>query len=322
MIFSLFKQYPNVMMGIGMFFTFVITAFFTHKLKGKLPADEGRDFAVDGKLSKGKPRGAGIIFIATFILGVILFSPIRTEYLIYIVLVGIEMLTGYLDDRSEKPWGRLKKGLMDFMVASMIAFTYVHYNGSSIKIASLGITWNLPWWAFYIICVAIVWASINVTNCADGVDGLSGSLALITLASFYIADIPYEHYYRFTYIIMYFVMAILAYLLFNAGPSILMMGDAGSRAMGLFIAIVALKSQSPFLYLVFAIVLFLDGGLGLFKITCIKILKKNPFKKLRTPLHDHVRKNLEVNWSNNQCVMRFTIIQILINVCFIYLFLR
>ena len=46
-----------------------------------------------------------------------------------------------------------------------------------------------------------------------------------------------------------------------------MMGDAGSRAMGIFISIAALKSGSPLLYIPVALVLILDGGLGLVKVT-------------------------------------------------------
>ena len=44
----------------------------------------------------------------------------------------------------------------------------------------------------------------------------------------------------------------------TATPSKLLMGDAGSRAMGIFIAICALKSQSPFIYILAGLVLLSD----------------------------------------------------------------
>lgn len=69
----------------------------------------GRAFAVDGKLSAGKPRGAGIIFIFVFTVAALLFSEITLEFVIYVALVVVEMLTGYLDDASDKPWGELEK---------------------------------------------------------------------------------------------------------------------------------------------------------------------------------------------------------------------
>lgn len=323
MLYYFFAKYPNVLLGLGALTVFVLTAAGLHFFKDKLPADEGRDFAVDGKLTKGKPRGAGIVFILAFVIGGLLFTPVKLEYVIYVIIVSVEMLTGYMDDASNKPWGRLRKGLLDFVVALALAFTYVHYNGTSISIGLLNLNVTVPEWLFYILCVALVWASINVTNCADGVDGLSGTLVLITLASFMMADYGRDHFDKFSMSIVLFATAILAYLWFNAGPSILMMGDAGSRAMGVFVSIVALKSGLPILYIPFALVLILDGGLGLFKVTMIKITKKNDFmNKIRTPLHDHVRKKVKVAWSNNQVVTRFAIIQLIINILVLYIFVR
>ena len=97
------------------------------------------------------------------------------------------------------------------------------------------------------------------------------------------------------------------------------MGDAGSRAMGLFIALMILKTGSPFLYIPAAIVLILDGGLGLIKVALLRFLKIHILKNTRTPLHDHVRK--VKGWSNTQTVFRFAIIQIIVSIGTIYLIL-
>ncbi len=322
MVYWFLYRYPNVMLALGITFIFITTMLAHHLFKDKLPADEGRDFAVDGKLSKGKPRGAGIIFILCFALGYLLFGPFKPEYIIYVVLTVAEMLTGYLDDRAEKPWGRLKKGILDLVVAILLAFTYVHYNGTIIRIAFLSMEISVPLVLFVVLCILLVWGSVNVTNCADGVDGLSGMLVIVTLLSFFIGDFAFDYFYRFSFLIIFFIVALIAYLWFNAGPSILMMGDAGSRAMGLFIAIVALKSRMPLLFVPFALVLILDGGLGLLKVTCIRVFKFNPLKKIRTPLHDFVRKEIDITWSNPQTVARFSIIQGVISLVYIYLFLR
>lgn len=325
-----FGDYPNVMAGLGALCSFILTVLGIKLFMDKLPADEGRDFAVDGKLTKGKPRGAGIIFIFAFSIAVLLFAPFKPEYLTYTALIIIEMLTGYFDDAAEKPWSRFKKGVLDLFVALVIAYTYVHYNGLEVTVCLFDTTFEMNRFVLYALAVVLVWVSINVTNCADGVDALSGTLAIVTILSFYVADIytiptiTYGHgnQGRFVFLILFFLAALLAYLWYNASPSILMMGDAGSRAMGVFISIMALKSHMPFLYLVFALVIFLDGGLGLFKVSFIKLFKKNPLEKIRTPLHDHVRKNLAVKWSNEQVVMRFAAIQAIISVVYIYLFLR
>lgn len=94
------------------------------------------------------------------------------------------------------------------------------------------------------------------------------------------------------------------------------MGDAGSRAMGLFISIAILKTGCPVLYIPVALVLILDGGLGLIKVALLRFLKIHILKNTRTPLHDHVRKVW--NWSNTQTVYRFAIIQIILAVAVVY----
>lgn len=95
-----------------------------------------------------------------------------------------------------------------------------------------------------------------------------------------------------------------------------MMGDAGSRAMGLFISIAILKTGSPILYVPVALVLILDGGLGLIKVALLRFFKIHVMTKIRTPLHDHVRKVW--GWSNTQAVFRFAIIQIILAVAVVY----
>ena len=94
------------------------------------------------------------------------------------------------------------------------------------------------------------------------------------------------------------------------------MGDAGSRAMGLFISIAILKTGSPVLYIPIALVLILDGGLGLLKVSLIRFCKIHILNHVRTPLHDHVRKVW--GWSNTQTVYRFAIIQIILAVAVVY----
>lgn len=310
------KSYPIIAFA-GILFAFLMTCICIAKLNKFLPKDIGRDFAHDGKLSAGKPRGAGIIFIIVFTLAVIIFGNINVEIGIYLFLVFLEMLTGFFDDASDKPWGEYKKGILDFIVALIVAITYVHYNGTTIQIATLGVSCTLPKVVFIILTVILVWVSINVTNCSDGVDGLSGTLTIVTLTTIYIITRILGKGMDMEFPILIFVVCLLGYLWYNATPSKLLMGDAGSRAMGIFISIAILKTQSPFLYLLVAAVLIVDGGLGLIKVSLLRFLKIHILKNTRTPIHDHVRK--VSGWSNTQTVYRFTIIQIVISIAAIYI---
>ena len=312
------EQIP-VVAFIGTVFAFVATCFMIGVFNRYLPKDIGRDYAHDGKLSAGKPRGAGIIFILVFFVSAVIFAYLDIEIFIYHILVLAAMLTGYLDDASKAPWGEYKKGLLDLIIAIATAVTYLYFNGNSVRLAIFDVSFNIPVVLYGILIVVLIWTAINVTNCADGVDGLSGTLTIITLVSIYIANRLLGTGSDVNYLILLFCVCILGYLWFNATPSKLMMGDAGSRSMGLFIGLMSLKSGSPLLFLLFGIVLILDGGLGLIKVTLLRFLKIHILKNIRTPLHDQVRK---VNgWSNTQTVYRFAIIQILISTITIYLIL-
>lgn len=304
----------------GIMFAFIVTVAATAKLSPYLPKDAGREFAHDGKLSAGKPRGAGIIFVLAFVAAALLFMPLNAELIIYLVLIVISMLTGFLDDASKTPWNEYKKGFLDLCVAAMVAMTFLKYNSGTVELALFGVTLALPPVVFALLTVILVWTSVNVTNCSDGVDGLSGTLSIVTLMTIYVIDRIKERMPEggedFSYSILLFVVCILGYLWYNATPSKLMMGDAGSRAMGLFIAIAILKTGSPFLYIPVAIVLILDGGLGLIKVSLLRFLKIHILKNTRTPLHDHVRKVW--GWSNTQTVFRFAIIQIVVSMAVVY----
>lgn len=317
MVNFIFNGSVPTVMFLGILFAFFVTCFCTAKFYPLLPKDIGRDFAHDGKLSAGKPRGAGFIFILVFAASGLIFARLSGELVIYIILVGAAMMMGFLDDASKVPWGEYKKGFLDFVIAAMVAVTFLNYNSNKVEIMITGTSITIPVILFGILTVVLVWASINVTNCSDGVDGLSGTLTLVTIISIYIIDIIKGNNDDFSYLILLFAVCILGYLWFNATPSKLMMGDAGSRAMGLFISIAVLKTGSPFLYLLVALVLILDGGLGLLKVSLLRFLKIRILKNVRTPLHDHVRKVW--GWSNTQTVFRFTIIQIVVSMAAVYL---
>lgn len=304
---------------IGIMFAFLATCFFIGKFKQFLPKDAGREYAHDGKLSAGKPRGAGFIFILVFLASALLFVEIDMEIIIYFILLFAAMMTGFLDDASKAPWGEYKKGLLDMIIAVIVAYTYLRYNDNTINISLMHMQVTIPTVLFGILIVILIWTSINVTNCSDGVDGLSGTLTIITLITIYIINRVLGTGSQTSYMILLFSVCILGYLWYNATPSKLLMGDAGSRAMGLFIGVMILKTESPLLYIPAAIVLILDGGLGLIKVALLRFCKIHILKNTRTPLHDHVRKVR--GWSNTQTVFRFAIIQIVVSIGLVYLLL-
>lgn len=316
MFYNLLDKTNNttLVLLVPMLCSFLIAFFSLKFFKRILPKDQGRAFAVNGALSEGKPRGAGIIFVTSFTLCTALFYPLDIENIIYLVLVYAAMLSGYFDDAAETPWGNLKKGLIDLVISLGIAFTYYFYNGSQVKLYITDSTFTIPAPLFIILAGVLVWTAINVTNCTDGVDGLCGSLVMTVLLPLAFMVTKSGAADMLLPMIMFVTLA--AYLWFNCSPSQMLMGDAGSRALGVFLAVMFLKTAAPFAFIPMAIVIILDGGLGLLKLSFRRFLKiKNFMEGIRTPLHDHARKNK--GWSDTQVVIRFTILQIIVNLCFI-----
>ena len=213
------------------------------------------------------------------------------------------MLSGYLDDASDTAWDEYKKGLIDLVIAVVAGVTYLNFNGCGVQF----LQWHflLPYPVYLLLIVILIWASINVVNCTDGVDGLSASLAVVSMGTF--ALLYGEQLGSYVTATAVFVGALLAYLWVNAKPSTVLMGDAGSRAMGFFLALLALKSGHPFAFLLAAAVFIVDGSLGILKISLKRFLKISILKNTLTPLHDHARKRL--GWSDEQVVLRWVILQ-------------
>ena len=289
--------------ALGFLLAFALTALMDSMFRERLPHDHGRAFAVNGELSKGKARGSGLIFVLCIALVTLAVIPFRVEYLIYTALLIASMLSGYFDDAADTAWNEYKKGLIDFVIAVVAGVTYLNFNGTGVQL--LNWAFSIPYPVYLLLIVVLIWASINVVNCTDGVDGLSASLAVVSIGTFLLAY--WEELGEYATAGVIFIGALLAYLWSNAKPSTLLMGDAGSRAMGFFLAILALKSNHPFAFLLAALVFIMDGSLGILKISFKRFLHISILKKTLTPLHDHVRKRM--SWSDEQVVARWLILQ-------------
>jgi phospho-N-acetylmuramoyl-pentapeptide-transferase len=321
-----------VLGGLSFFLCSFLVWTLLPKIAAKVcPRDRGRAHAVEAGKAQGKPTGTGMVFIPVFIGIQLLFLPLSFEVLGLLFLTLLASVFGFLDDRASTAWGEYLKGALDLFIA--LAATWMISKGGNVEIW-LPLTktaYLMPSWLYMPCGVVWIWIAINATNCTDGVDGLSGTLlgiAFLCLGSilyFILGHAEMSAYllvphYRdgATYGILAFGLAgtLFGYLWHNAHPSALLMGDAGSRALGFLLGILVLKSGNPFLSLIVSAVLLINGGTGLVKVALLRFAKIAIFKNIRFPLHDHVRKNLgpkpgeAPNWSTPQVLVRFALIQL------------
>ncbi len=327
-------QSYTVLIGLSLFVGFALCYFILPRCFKFLPSDRGREFTLTAEAAKGKPTGGGVVFITIFVLTVVIFVPLDSLQLSILILTWLTMLTGFLDDRSITSWGEYLKGALDLVIC--IAASFILYFLNEKVMNGQNIQFWLPFvtkpvtiapWLFIAISTVLLWMSINTTNCTDGVDGLSGTLVLIGLITmgvifyFILGHKEISAYLLVPHLtdgatwgVMCFALSgvLMGYLWHNAFPSRVLMGDAGSRALGFFIGVCVIVSGNPFLIIATSSIIFINGGMGLIKVFLLRFFKIHVFKKIRFPLHDHMRKSR--NWSATQVLIKFMILQVLITI--------
>lgn len=335
-------QSYTVLITLALYTGFILSMKLLPHFYDRLPHDRGREFTFTAEAAKGKPTGAGVVFITIFVIITILFTPLSLLQCGTLALTWLMMITGYLDDRSISSWGEYRKGFLDLVISAAEAILLFYCISSTsadgkvyfwLPFVTHPVAVNLV--VYLIVGIILLWTSINTTNCTDGVDGLSGTLvliALITMGAIFYFILGHKDISAYLLVphlssganwaVMAFALAgvLMGYLWHNAFPSQVLMGDAGSRALGFFIGVCVLVSGNPFLILATSTIIFINGGMGLLKVALLRFFHIHIFETIRFPLHDEMRKNH--GWSPTQVLIKFMIMQLLITVAMLGLFLK
>lgn len=262
----------------------------------------------------GVPTMGGIIFIIPTIVSVILlifFNKLEFSnnlFLVLFVFVSYAFL-GFLDDYLIIK-RKNNKGLTEFQklfgqtIIAIIFFIIFMNSGREpiLDIHSLGIKIDMGW--FYgIFLLFILVASSNAVNLTDGLDGLSGGLSVISFFAFGIISLGSnwiagsEEIGIFCFIL---VGALLGFLVYNAHPAKVIMGDTGSLSLGATLAAVAIITNHEISLIVVAGVFVIETLSVLIQMFSVKVFKKRVF--LMSPLHHHFEK---LGWSESDIVRLF-----------------
>jgi phospho-N-acetylmuramoyl-pentapeptide-transferase len=229
---------------------------------------------------------------------------------------------GYLDDRRGG-FSEYQLAVMDLAIALGASMVIYGLQPTSIWLPGWPEAILVPAWIATPIATGVIWVAINATNCSDGVDGVSGSLsatAIMLLGGLLYAVIGNEPVARHlgivfnpegaNWAIAAFLMVgcIAGYLWYNAAPSLALMGDAGSRPIGLMIGMLVVATNNPVFLVLVASMLLLNGATGLVKVALMRFFGLRVLSGIRFPLHDHVRN--ELGWSNTQVLVRFMLVHL------------
>lgn len=212
-------------------------------------------------------------------------------------------LLGFYDDFLSKKRGSNKglsarqKSFFQLLLAVFFVLTFHFY--------ILPLSWIMNLF-FIFLFVAVS----NASNLTDGLDGLLGSTALITLAAFTFlfflkGDGP------FFYFVFFMMSIVAAFLLFNCHPAKIFMGDSGSLSLGAFFVCLSCYLNDPFLLLGLCSLFLIETLSVMIQVFTFKRFKKRIF--LMTPLHHHFEL---LNFSEGQIVRSFFFVHLFFTILY------
>lgn len=307
---------------LGIVLTPAFTAFlYKHKI-GKKIRKTGFDdktkapifFALHQSKENTPTMGGLLIWMVVAILTV-LFNLDRAEtYLPLFTLIAAGIIGAFDDILNIKGIGPNNGGLrfrtkliIYVLVASIGAWWFYSKLGwSSIHIPGgnlFGLPYNieLGWWYIPLFIFVLVGTSFSA-NQTDGLDGLLGGVMSLCFVAYAVIALV-----RGQEMLAVFCGtlsgAILAFLWFNIYPARFFMGDTGSFALGMTLAVVAFLTNSVLVLPIIAFILVWEAIT-----TIVQIFYKKYFGKkvwLSAPIHHHFEAK---GWPETKVTQRFWII--------------
>ncbi len=195
----------------------------------KAYAKENKRTVHHGKIS----RIGGVSIYLAFL--VTMSFLVQADRAIIGMMIGgsVMFFAGFIDDLIDM------KPLVKLMLEVVAALILVYYGVGvdSIRLP-FGFVINVPWIS---ICFTILWVAgiTNAVNLIDGLDGLAGGMSVVILVVTGSLAIIER---RFDIVNMTFILAmsIFGFLLYNAHPASIFMGDCGSLFIGFMISAISL----------------------------------------------------------------------------------
>ena len=271
----------------------------------------------------GTPTMGAISFLLAMVIGSRVAFRNLPQFYIVPLMALVFGLIGFLDDfikvvmkhnEGLKPW---QKFLLQIAAGAGFAlYLYVTGAPTSIALRLIGTRLELGW--FYYVFVVFVFVAVsNGTNFNDGLDGLSSSVTSAISLFFIIAAVLSEEAGLLAYGSAASAMlgALLGFLVFNAYPAKVFMGDTGSLALGGFVSAMAFMLDMPLLILVFGFIYVAEVVSVILQVAYFKATHGKRLFKM-APIHHHFEL---LGWHETRVVTLFTIVTVVL--CFVSLWI-
>ena len=285
---------------------------YLRKLKfGQTEREEG----VQSHLKKaGTPTMGGVIFLVSIIITSVFFIPSYHKIVPVLLLTVGFGLIGFVDDylkvvkKNSDGLLPLQKLIAQAVITAVFALYMVKVSGISleIRIPFFGEnTYNIGFLAIILLFIAVI-GTVNGTNFTDGLDGLCSSVTVVVAGFFTLVSAVEKG--GVEPICAAVIGALMGFLVFNAYPAKIFMGDTGSLALGGFVAGVAYVLQMPIFILIVGLVYLVEVLSVMIQVTYFKKTGGKRIIKM-APIHHHFEL---CGWSETRVVTVFTIVTVLL----------
>ena len=243
------------------------------------------------------------------LLAVLIFLDIDQRILAFIIAILFLCGFGMWDDRMQLGY-RIK--FIGQFLASFIVIFFADVKINSMPFLYSGIMpdiYAIPFTLFVLL------GAMNAINLSDGLDGLAGggallSLGVIAILGFQAGDM------EFVMLTLAVMGSVFGFLRFNTHPAVIFMGDTGSQFLGFAIgvlAIILIQDVNPVLSPSIGMVILGLPILDTFTVICQRLLNgKSPFK----PDNNHIHhKLLKLGLDHYEVVFIIYLIQSAMVIC-------
>lgn len=290
----------------------------------------GQSIREDGPKShmkkSGTPTMGGIMIIVSILAASLIivhkFSPDPIGYELYLllfVLLGYGII-GFLDDFIKVALKRnlgltSKQKMFGQLLIAVIFYGILYYleYPTYLKVPGTSIQWDLGW-AYGLLVVFMLVGTSNAVNLTDGLDGLLAGTAVIAFGAFGILAWYGFPQYEVTIFALATVGALLGFLVFNAHPAKVFMGDTGSLALGGALAAIAILAKLELLLVIIGGVFVIETLSVIIQVISFQLTGRRVFKM--SPLHHHYEL---LGWSEWRVVTTFWFIGLIFAALGIYI---
>ncbi len=272
-----------------------------------------RDEGPQSHLKKsGTPTMGGIMIMLALLIAFLRFADKTPEFWVLLTAsLGFGMV-GFLDDYIKIVFKRslgltAKQKLFGQLVFSIIVCVLLYNMNHSTEIVIPGTSWGVDLgWFYYLFVVIILFGASNAVNFTDGLDGLLAGTSAIAFGAFTVVALQVSAQESAIFSAA-MIGAVLGFLVFNAHPAKVFMGDMGSLGIGGGIAAVAILTKTELLLVIIGGVFVIEMLSVILQVASFKLRGKRIFKM--SPIHHHFEL---VGWSEWKVVSVFWLVGLLL----------